>query len=272
MKNIIIVINSSNRVDKVRTHLLFPQYNVIDWVIAVPQSQIELYSDKFDSILIIPDSVAPYLPSQRQWVMEHMVDKYEFVWFMDDDLKFSFREPNSTKLTLATSTEVAGMFSAMKEAIIDYPLVGISTRLGNNFVEKSFDTICRVTRCYALSTKVFKELDIKFNPIEPFVAEDFHMTLCLLNAGHKNIVLYNYAQEDIGSNAAGGCSVYRTAKVQEDTMKWMAKNHPEVTLKVKTNKTGWNLPGSVNNERLDCIIQWKKAYKPKRTNTLKRFF
>ena len=270
MRDIIIVINSSNRVDKVRTHLLFPKLNCIDWVIAVPHDQVEEYSNKFDHIIIIPEHVAPYLPSQRQWVMEHMADKYKYVWFMDDDLKFSYREEGSTKLTLSTTTQISDMFRSMKEAIADYPLVGISTRLGNNFVEKSFDTICRVTRCYALSTQVFKDLGIKFNPIEPFVAEDFHMTLCLLNAGHKNMVLYNYAQEDIGSNAAGGCSVYRTAMVQETTMKWMAANHPEVTLKVKTNKTGWNLPGSVNNERLDCIIQWKKAYKPK--GKPKRFF
>ena len=89
------------------------------------------------------------------------------------------------------------------------------------------------------------------------------MTLCFLNAGYKNRVIHSFAQEDIGSNADGGCSAYRTSDTQKNAMMWLAANHPEVSIKIKYSKTGWKL--NKNNCRVDCIVQWKKAYKPKRT-------
>lgn len=273
-QDMLIVINSSNRAGKIKTDLMFPDH--ANYVIAFPEEQYDEYAKFHRSSgswsLTIPRH-HKYLPSQRQYIMEWAHAKgIKFIWFMDDDLTFFARNTVSTKLTKCTKDDVSDMINCMKVSLDKYPLVGISTRLGNNFVTEYSDTIGRVTRCYALNVEVFKQVGAVFNPIEPFVAEDFHITLCFLNAGYPNEIIYAFAQEDVGSNAPGGCSLYRTAEVQKATMEWMAANHPEVTIKLKQNKTGWNLPGSVDNIRVDCVVQWKKAYRPKRTGGLNKLF
>lgn len=263
--NILIVINSSNRVGKVKTHLLFPNDH-IQWVIAVPHTQAPEYTKEYgtDKIWVIDDTVKPYLPSQRQHMMESAGNFYPYIWFMDDDLTF-FKRDSELKLSKCTESDIENMFETMQTHLDEIPMVGISTRLGNNRIETDYDEINRVTRCYALNSEVFKKVGATFAPFEPFTAEDFHMALCFLNAGYKNRIIHTYAQEDIGSNAEGGCSLYRTSDVQRKTSFWMTENHPEVSVKAK--KSGnWKGFGEY---RVDMIVQWKKAFKDKTIQKVK---
>jgi hypothetical protein len=208
--------------------------------------------------------------------MEHFTKiGYKYIWLMDDDLTFFRRKTKKikgeTKFVLRKCKEkhITKMMYAMHKHLQEVPIVGISTRLGNNRVTDDYDEINRVTRCYAINTKVFKEVGAVFNPFEPFVAEDFHVALCFLNKGHKTRILHTYAQEDIGSNADGGCSEYRTAEVQKKTSFWMAENHPEVTVRGKFSKGSWGLQKLKDgrNYRVDVIVGWRKAYKPKKKRT-----
>ncbi len=283
IKDTIIVINSSNRVDRMVVQEKFPD-DIIKWVVAVPEDQFESYDEVpmfRDHVIPIPSDVAGFLPSQRQWVMEHFTKEgYKYIWLMDDDLTFFKRKTKKDKLVLRKSKEkhITDMFETMRKHLDEVPIVGISTRLGNNRITDDYDEINRVTRCYAINTEVFAEVGAVFNPFEPFVAEDFHMALCFLNAGHKTRILHTYAQEDIGSNADGGCSEYRTAEVQKKTSFWMAENHPEVSVKGKYSKGAWGLQELKDgrNYRVDVIVGWKKAYKPKKkratTGGLNSFF
>jgi len=259
MKDIIIVINSSNRVDKLRTFNKFPK-GMIDWVVAIPKEQNKQYRSVLPKhkLLLIPKDVPQFLPSQRQYCTEYHFDKYKYIFFMDDDLTF-FKRNKKLKLKKASTKDIEKMFELVRHTLNDFPMVGISTRLGNNCITEDFTDTARVTRCYAFSLDVFKKVGAVFNPFEPFVAEDFHINLCFLNKGYNNRVIFKYAQEDIGSNAKGGCSLYRTPKVQEKTAYWMAAHHPEVSVKVK--KSGnWD---GFDDTRVDMIVHWKKAYKPR---------
>lgn len=270
----LIVINSSNRVDKVKTHEKFPK-GIMNWVIAVPEAQYKEYAEKFTEkrVYAIPDTVQSYLPSQRQHVMEHFGATYKYIWLMDDDLTFFRRKMKENEkgeekpvLRKCKEKDITKMFNTMRKHLSEVSMVGISTRLGNNRITEDFDEINRVTRCYAIESSAFKEVGAVFNPFEPFVAEDFHMALCFLNAGIKNRILHTYAQEDIGSNAEGGCSTYRNSEVQKKTSFWMAENHPEVKVKGKYSKGSWGLQELKDgrNYRVDVIVGWKKAYKPKK--------
>lgn len=263
IKDTLIVINSSNRIEKVVTHALFP-HEVIDWIVAVPDEQAIHYESKFpDNTFAMPDHVAQFLPSQRQYIMEEFGDQYKYIWLMDDDLTF-FKRNEELKLKKCTQDDITKMFYSMRSNLEEVPMVGISTRLGNNRIETDHQDICRVTRCYGINTEVFREVQAIFNPFEPFVAEDFHMALSFLNAGYKTRALFTFAQEDIGSNAEGGCSLYRTAEVQKKTSFWMADNHPEVDIRVKSSKN-WKMKGKgAANTRVDMVVGWRKAYKPKK--------
>jgi hypothetical protein len=261
IQDTLIIINSANRADKVITHKLFPK-NTIDWKIVVPADQYKEYSKNYwPRVEAVDDEVPPYLPSQRQWCVEQFQNNYKYIWFMDDDLTF-FVRTIELKLEKAGVPDIAYMIHEMRNQLNKFSMVGISTRLGNNRVTENYADTTRVTRCYAFSTEAFKDVGATFAPFEPFVAEDFHMTLCFLNKGYNNRVIYNYAQEDVGSNATGGCSVYRTPEIQAKTSHWMAENHPEVRVKVKKAKA-WK---GFGDTRVDMVVQWKKAYKPKKSN------
>ena len=266
MKDIIIVINSSNRIDKLRTFNKFPK-DVIDWVVAIPKDQEEQYLEVVPKgrLLLIPENIQQFLPSQRQYCTEYYLDKYKYIFFMDDDLTF-FKRNKKLRLKKASTKDVLKMFKLVRKTLNDYSMVGISTRLGNNCVEEDTADTARVTRCYAFNLDTFKKVGAVFNPFEPFVAEDFHINLCFLNKGYNNRVIFKYAQEDIGSNAKGGCSLYRTPDVQKKTAYWMASNHPEVSVKVKKS-ANWN---GFEGTRVDMVVHWKKAYKP-RTKVKNRF-
>jgi len=256
----IIVINSSNRIDKLKTHKIFDED--LNWVMAIPKDQEELYSalpELKDHLYLIPDDVPQYLPSQRQHIMEHFGKKYPYVFLMDDDLVFLKRK-HGIKLKKCKSKDVVKMVKDVEKHLKEFPIVGISTRFGNNCVKEDYTDITRVTRCYAIDTKIFFKVGAVFNPFEPFVAEDFHLNICFLNKGYPNRVLYKYAQDDAGSNQDGGCSLYRTPEVQKKTSMWMAAHHPEVTVKVKKSKN-WK---GFGDTRVDMVIAWKKAYKRQR--------
>lgn len=261
--DMIIVINSSHRAGELKTPLMFPE-GVCNWIIAIPLEQEVLYLDYYpaERLLPIPDEIPRELPAQRQWVMEYF-ENYKYVWLMDDDLTF-FKRNEELLLRKAGPDTCAEMFRAMRDTLETFPMVGISTRLGNNRITEDYDEINRCTRCYAMNRDVFMDVGAVFNPIPNFVAEDFHMTLCFLNKGHKNRILHTFAQEDIGSNADGGCSMYRTYELQKETSFWMDRNHPEVSVKVKNSKTAWGLKKLKTgvSTRVDVIVQWKKAYKP----------
>jgi len=279
IEDTLIVINSSNRVDKIKTHDKFPK-GITNWVYAVPHDQYESYEDVLgrEHTYPIPPTVAQFLPSQRQHCMEYFGQVYKYIFFMDDDLTFLKRKVVETedvdlygknvkkyRCKKAKKKDVLNMIWDVRTALDEFHMVGVSTRLGNNRVTEPHADTNRVTRCYALSAESFKAVGAVFNPFEPFVAEDFHMTLCYLNAGYNNRVLYNYAQEDVGSNAEGGCSEYRTLEVQNRTAEWMNEHHKEVTLKAKESANWKGMEDGMKGNKIfrnDMIIGWKKAYKP----------
>lgn len=272
IKDIIIVINSSHRAGQVIVNKCFPS-DLIRYTIAVPSNQYNEYVNEYGAYLVteIDDCVAPNLPAQRQWCMEYFVG-YKYIWFMDDDLKFLWRDKD-LKLHNAEEKDIRRMFKAMWASLKEVPVVGISTRLGNNRVIESSQYTNRVTRCYAIERTVYESVGCRFDPIDNFVAEDFHVALCMLNAGYNNKILFDFAQEDGGSNKGGGCSLYRTADVQRKTAFWMAENHPEVRVQTKSSKNWNNMDGLKGQEqvRVDMVVQWKQAYKPK-TRAKNRLF
>lgn len=266
IKDTIIVINSSNRVDKVVTPTLFPD-DVIEWVIAVPFDQFDKYNEKFpDKVVAIPENIAQELPAQRQWAMEYYGKTFDYIWLCDDDLQF-FKRNDELLLRKSNTEEIEEMFHAMRKHLETIPMVGISTRLGNNRITEDFDEINRCTRCYAMSSKAFKEVGAVFNPIPKFCCEDFHMTLCFLEKGYSNRILHTFAQEDVGgSNADGGCSLYRTAEIQKTSSFWLSENHPSVKIKGKYSKGSWGLQELADgrNYRVDVLVGWKSAFKPRK--------
>ena len=270
MKTIRICINSAGRAGDVKTLKQLPPSWKKFVTIAVPHDQYKAYKSKTDwNVERIHSSVPKFVSSQRQYMIEKC--KEDYFCIMDDDLSFMTRN-SDMKLKKSNHKQMNQMLKCMMQNLKEFPIVGISTRLGNNRVEEDYADITRTTRFFAMDRKVFKKVGATMAPFEPFCMYDFHIVLSFLEKGYPNRVIYKYAQGDIGgSNAKGGCSVYRTQALLEKVSNWLAKKHPGcVTVKRKRTKGSWqgfekDADGYIT--RTDVICHWKKAYKPKRSKT-----
>lgn len=269
-----IFINSSNRCDNVKTTLQFPKsWEKITYIL-VPKEQYQNYKKvcQFGKVVPIPDCVPHYLPSQRQWAIQHGSAGMENLFFMDDDLSFMARDSNF-KLKKSDDSGMEDMLSSVKRHLEDgVPLVGVSPRLGNNRVTDDYLENNRVSRCFALNRNIFLKNNLTFAPFEPFVMEDFFVTLALLKLGYPNRIIFTHAQSDGGSNTPGGCSIYRDSDSMLKSVRFLQKTYGTdvVRLKIKSTKNSWSGDSSTFQKngkgetvRPDVVISWKKAYKPR---------
>ena len=265
MKPLVIYINSSDRWDRVRSVKQMPEEWKAFTFIATTAKQAKKYKMLGWRVLSFPEAVPHFLSSERQWLLENSPARY--VWMMDDDLAFQYRKDG--KLLNCKPAQMEKLLEELTRTVQSgFPLVGVSARFGNNTVEEDHADITRVSRCYVVDTRVVKELKLNIAPFEPFLMQDFYMTLSFLKAGFKTRVLYNYAQGDGGSNTKGGCSRYRTPELLRKVSLFMARSFPGVvTVTEKTTKGGWNgfpVDAHGNVHRTDVVVQWKKAYRPKK--------
>ena len=73
---------------------------------------------------------------------------------------------------------------------------------------------------------------------------------------YKNCVLAKYIHSQGPSNADGGCSTYRTQKVQTEGALRLNELHPPfVRVVTKMTKAAWG-----GGKRTDVVVSWKRAY------------
>lgn len=265
IEDIVLVIMSSGRANRIITHKKFPK-DMVDWVIAVPKSQEKEYALFYgiERILPIPSEIPSFIAPHRQWVMEHLSQYYKYIWLMDDDLTY-LKRTEDLKLIKCETEDVQEMILDVRKQLEKYAVVSISPRLGNNRVVSDYQDVGRMMDSYAFNSEIYIKEGINFAPYPEIIGEDFHVTLTYLNKGYPNRIIFKYSQSDGGRNAEGGCSLFRTNEVQRKASFWMADNHPEVKVKVKSSHNWEGLDGQgKENLRVDMTVQWKQAYKPKK--------
>jgi len=237
-----------------------------DVIIAVHESETTEYVKSLDPAWVSAGiRVLPYgyenLAEKRSLVImtmvEENVDKYCLI---DDDLVFLIRR-DATGFSMRNQEEAdtLAMFDYIDRLLDTYPHGAISPREGNNRVgngtrEQLDREITRAMRFHFFRTK--ECLEMEHSRVKDL--EDFDFTLQMLKAGYKNVVPYWYSQGQGKTQAAGGCSVYRTHKVHEDAANLLVQLHPGlVTKRLKQNKTDADGFGT----RTEVTVQWKKAYK-----------
>lgn len=256
-----IVIPSCGRADPAKqVTLRYLNEAGFDPYLVVPSKEVKQYEqmrDAFDgfrfSVLGCPESG---IGKTRAWILRQWHRNGENVMMLDDDMYF-YRRPHmdSPKLKRAKPKHVQWMVERVEELLEDYPMVGVSARQGNNHVDKEFVTCARAMNVYAFDVStVLKHCTLG----RVDVMEDFDITLQLLEQGFANAVLYKYCWNQVGSNASGGCSEYRTGEVQAKAARKLKKLHPEfVTVVEKKAKSTWK----GMETRTDVRIAWQKAYR-----------
>jgi len=203
-------------------------------------------SDKFDG-----------LGHKRQWIVDQFPN--EKIVMFDDDLDLCVRKSDeSYHLRRSEDEDVVKMLAKMESLLDVYPIVGLSSRQGNNnLFPKKIVYATRQTAVHAINTGTFKEHGLSYIDEDFPLMEDFNVLLSLLTQGIPNAVIADYAWNHGASNAKGGCSAFRTPELQERCSNNLKAAFPDfVNVVTKKKKTGWE----GMKERVDVIIQWKKAF------------
>jgi len=240
-----------------------PQEYMKDTVLVVHPDEYKDYlenvSVKESGVEVIKTKHQGNLPNLRHYISTAWAKRngIRYIFHFDDDLRFYYRpsmkQPQLKKTTPAVFKQMMNRVLALLEKEKCFG-VGISARQGNNRVDYPIEVNSRMMTCYAIDTSIYRKEKIRYDKFDTM--EDFYTTLCLLTRGYHNYVLYKYAWNQTGSNAAGGCSEYRTEKVQTETSFAIAELFPEFATVVKRKAKMW---GELS-ERYDLRIQWKKAY------------
>lgn len=186
----------------------------------------------------------------RQWIGQQADDRF---LMLDDDLRFYRRFSTDVSLHQFGKNCMAAMLVLVARTLDHYAHCSISAREGNNRLDFPWVTNSRPLRALAYRKKEF--LRCKHGRVA--IMEDFDVTLQLLRNGYQNCVITEFAQDQPGTQAPGGCSDYRTHAVHEQNVRRMATLHPGlVKLRQKENKTGGEF-----GSRLEATIFWEKAWK-----------
>jgi hypothetical protein len=198
------------------------------------------------------------LSAVLQWIQDFALGQgQERILTVDDDVILQARiSKEDYHLRECTGAQTIALFEEIEMMLELFTLVGVSHRNGNNrMLDPLGYALCeRQTNVHGTVPATIKRLGIRYDDV--VVQQDFHMTLSLLERGHQNAVLYEYAQSDLPPGTPGGCAIYRTAATMEQNGKRLAELHPGFVAPV-LKQTKWK--GGLD-ERWDVRIQWKKCY------------
>lgn len=243
-----IYIMSSGRATKQITWNGLPQEIQKDTKIVVPWDEREAYRN---FPVLTDKSIIRDVTKTRQFLVETTSGP---MCMLDDDLTFAVRRTdNPTKFATAEADDIEEMFNDIELNLITYPHVGVASREGGNRNIEPYLYNTRAMRVLACDCGVLNSLKIRYDRLK--LMSDFDVTLQLLRAGRDTVVLNWIVNNQAGSNAAGGCSQYRTKPMQEADAHLLQSFHPEfVRLSIKTTKQA-----GMWAERLDVTCAWKKA-------------
>lgn len=225
-------------------------------IMVVPITEVAAYTKQG-----LPATPCPVqgIGAVRQWICDnHNIKTFgHSLLMLDDDLEFFERRPDDlTKLKQADPRSIARMLKELDKLACLYAHGGVATREGANRCTDKVTYNERCLRALYYDVTLMRKYKVRFDRVP--VMEDFDVALQFLRLGMASGKLNHWAQDQPGSNTAGGCSTYRTAAVQAKGATELARLHPDfvtVVEKPAPKNGGWN-----GEPRLDVRIAWKKAY------------
>ena len=233
----------------------------------------DIYGDK---VLPLPESIKGLSPT-RQWIWDEFYGTKHMV--LDDDMEyFKYKGPAPEHLDTKwetrdmTNSEFDDAFDTFNKWMDEEQIYhgGFST----SWVVPDLkywphqNNVRIMTNCYFDSKNLPR--NIVWDKLQ--TSQDFHANLQLLTQGYANRITTRYRVSIAATNAAGGCSEYRTIEVSNRVHQQLAEMYPDyVSLRTKTTVNGpWK-----GQERITCHISWAKAYKDaikaKESNSLEDF-
>ena len=196
----------------------------------------------------------------RNFIVEYAHNKgIEKIIILDDDLIFGTRlHHSSPSLRKTKQIEMVVLWEQMEDLLEKFVHVGVSPRQMNDKHFPHRKKFCmRQNAVHGIKPSVLIDEEIYYNEVD--LMEDYYVTLRLFEQGFPNAVIVDWTWDQRGaSGAEGGCSNYRTPKLQEEASHKLASLFPRyVKALQKETKTGWK----GMKTRWDVRVQWRKCAK-----------
>lgn len=258
INNITIYIPTIGRINNQITLNNLPGELQYRTVLLVDKSEYDDHLFEYSSICNVQSVEKRGIHNVRQYAVNNCKTPYMFL--LDDDMVFFRRDFASIKLSPCSDQDILEMFNILVEWMefphLRYMLVGLSARQGNHLVEDDFVDITRQMNFHGIRLDLFKGMGFRFDRSE--VMEDFNLLLDMFTRGIPNRVMYQFCWNQKGSGSKGGCSTYRTDKLQKKCAEDLKNRYPDfVRLVEKKSKSAWK----GMETRTDVNVQWKKAFR-----------
>lgn len=230
-------------------------------VLFVPLDEVDVYQRSLDnaglSVEIMGLEYSGIAEKRRMMAQEAADRGISKIFMIDDDINFLVRRaPDNWQLRYIEPDETVLMYTTVNRMLDEYAQVSLAAREGNNRLGLGGHTdvveCTRGMRASAFNTREFLSLE----HCRVQVMEDFDITLQLLGRGRKTAVTKYWATGQKATNTDGGCSVWRTHQIHEESARRLAELHPGVVaLRQKNNKGGGDF-----GQRTEVTVQWKKKF------------
>ncbi len=239
-------------------HNLPPEIQRRAFLVCDEEEALEFKKQGDYQVLVCP--VQGQLTRVRQWLLENT--KADVMFLLDDDLQFYHRKSKASTAQRNASLEETGKGLRRLESMVcgGYVMVGLGDRPGNNRNEVPVDFFARPHEVFGFLVPAMRKLGLQFRPP---VMSDFDMILQLLQRGYAVPSSTDFFCGQVysgkgtgGSNAPGGCSVYRTEEMMRGVVSGLQREFGYSVVRAVTKNTLW---GDIT-ERLDAYVRWKQLW------------
>jgi len=266
-----IVIPTLGRTHKQITYNNLPERYQNQTLFTVqPHEYDEMHAIYGDKVLRLPAEINK-IAGTREWIFNEFKNTRHMVF--DDDLEFVVKEPNPGEGTKWLSRRFTDQdFDDAFDLVNSWMDEGIS--FGGFLPAWVIPDVKQwpIRENQRMMTNWFFDgpkipQDLEWCRVE--AAEDFDINLQLLTRGFKNRISAKYMVGCSETNAAGGCSVWRTLELHNEAQLKLKDLFPEfITVREKEVTSGpWK-----GQTKLAVTIQHKKAYESSQKNSLEEFF
>lgn len=254
-----IYIPTRGRIEKQSTWDNFPEELRQYTTLVCPKEEVEEHIARGRKAIARPDYVKG-ISASRQFIMEQCPSNLFIM--VDDDMRFFVRkDPSAWNLRQATAEDTIALFKRMWKMLEgdEYAAVGLSTR--QNINVKYPATVLENTKINGVmgfDRDAILDTGSRFDDVQ--IQEDYHIVLSLLENGYKVASICDAAwNQTAETGAPGGCSLYRTNRLQEDGSWKLQELHPKY-VKVVEKEYKTSSGEELGSNRIDVIVYWKKAY------------
>jgi hypothetical protein len=267
-----IIIPTLGRMDKQITYNNLPKkYQDITKFVVQAHEFEEMDSRYLGKVLCLPKEINRIAPT-REWIFNKFKDCDHMVF--DDDLDFVVKEPNeggetkwkSRKFTEQDFDDAFNLMNAWIDEGIAYGGLLPAWVIPDVKQWPVRENQRIMTNVFYSGKKIPR--DIQWNRV--VAAEDFDVNLQLLSRGFKNRISAKYMVTCSETNAAGGCSTWRTLEVHNEAQRRLAELWPDFIAVREKKVTSGPWKGQI---KLATTIQHKKAYESsQKEQSLETFF